>query len=512
MGDLKANRTYTYDSLNRLTNARYTDTQGWSDGLGLTAERSAYEYDDLGNRLSHAYRGNPINPSKIAYEHDKANRMTLIDGLTQGYDLAGNVTLAYSADRGTSYIYKYDHNNRLTGVYNDTGTTRKAAFTYDALGRRIEHVNDVLGSTTRYYYDGVNEIVETDGGGDVLRYYVHGLSYVDERLMMANIDEYLNESQEYENRPYYFTLDRMYNVRFVIDRAGALVERYMYDAYGRPHIRESCGRGDMNNETTLTSTDDTRFTAAKNATIWDPRADMDDDGDIDANDQTAFDTKVTEWPPPTFSAPNVEWAFSVVGNPFMFQGRPHFALDTVADATEGMLMLNDHRARPEDVVTGRWNTRDPLTANSALILGSYGLQLSPTGSDPTLSASHVSSADFAMSFDSSRNPYAALSECPTQYSDPTGLANSCAFANGVFSWAPGASIMFPALGFCLCPHTSVGPACLGTCCDWWAPFTSYPCTARFTSSMTIGTVVWWGGIPICVCPWPTIPPGGVCGC
>jgi len=243
---------------------------------------------------------------------------------------------------------------------NDSNTTRKAAFTYDALGRRIEHVNDVLGSTTRYYYDGVNEIVETDGGGDVLRYYVHGLSYVDERLMMM---DYKDTAESDDDRPYYFTLDRMYNVRFVVDRAGALVERYMYDAYGRPHIRESCGRGDMNNETTLTSTDDTRFTAAKNATIWDPRADMDDDGDIDANDQTAFDNKVTVWPPPTFGAPNVKWAFSVVGNPFMFQGRPHFALDTAADATEGKLMVNDHRARPEDVATGRWNTRDPLFYN-----------------------------------------------------------------------------------------------------------------------------------------------------
>ena len=29
--------------------------------------------------------------------------MTTIANKTQGYDLAGNVTLAYSADRGTSY-------------------------------------------------------------------------------------------------------------------------------------------------------------------------------------------------------------------------------------------------------------------------------------------------------------------------------------------------------------------------------------------------------------------------
>jgi YD repeat-containing protein len=64
--------------------------------------------------------------------------MTTLAGVTQGYDRAGNLTLAYSADRGTSYKYGYDHHNRLTGVYDSTGSTRKAAFTWDVLGRRIE--------------------------------------------------------------------------------------------------------------------------------------------------------------------------------------------------------------------------------------------------------------------------------------------------------------------------------------------------------------------------------------
>jgi hypothetical protein len=38
------------------------------------------------------------------------------------------------------------------------------------------------------------------------------------------------------SRPYYYAIDRMYNVVMLIDRAGALVERYRYDAYGRPYI------------------------------------------------------------------------------------------------------------------------------------------------------------------------------------------------------------------------------------------------------------------------------------
>jgi YD repeat-containing protein len=121
------------------------------------------------------------------------------------YDKAGNLTLAYSADRGTSYIYKYDHHNRLTGVYDSTGTTRKAAFTWDALGRRIEFVNDVLAGTptTRYYYDGVNEVAEYDGSGNRSRTYVHGISYVDERLMMHD---------DATSRPYYYAVNRMYDV------------------------------------------------------------------------------------------------------------------------------------------------------------------------------------------------------------------------------------------------------------------------------------------------------------
>jgi YD repeat-containing protein len=56
--------------------------------------------------------------------------MTKLANKTQSYDKAGNLTLAYSADRGTNYIYKYDHHNRLTGVYDSAGTTRKAAFTW----------------------------------------------------------------------------------------------------------------------------------------------------------------------------------------------------------------------------------------------------------------------------------------------------------------------------------------------------------------------------------------------
>ncbi|KKL09866.1 hypothetical protein LCGC14_2561590, partial [marine sediment metagenome] len=201
------------------------------------------------------------------------------------------------------------------------------------------------------YYDGVNEIAEYDGAGNRSRTYIHGISYIDERLMMHS-DE--------TDRPYYYVLDRLYNVWLLVDRAGSIVERYAYDAYGRPLIRESVGRGDMDNDTDMDGVDSTRVSDARAGTIWDPRADLDDDGDVDWGDRFIYDIKDNNWPPA--ASPTVSQAFSDVGNPFMFQGRPHFAIDTAADAEhdEVQLLLNDHRLRMNDPVIGRWLTRDPI--------------------------------------------------------------------------------------------------------------------------------------------------------
>ncbi len=109
-----------------------TDTQDWT---AASEDTTSYQYDDLGNRASHSYR----DAANIAYGHDKANRMTALADKTPLYDDAGNLTLAFSADRGTSYKYTYDHNNRLIGIYDDTGSSQSAAFTYDALGLTCPH-------------------------------------------------------------------------------------------------------------------------------------------------------------------------------------------------------------------------------------------------------------------------------------------------------------------------------------------------------------------------------------
>jgi len=108
---------------------------------------------------------------------------------------------------------------------------------------------------------------------------------------------------------------------------------------------------------------------------------MDDDGDVDLTDRTLYMSKDNNWPPQSTSTV-VAQAFSDAGNPFMHQGRPHFAIDTAASDTEGKLMINDHRARFNDPVTGRWVTRDPLGFQDSLNLYEF-VKSNPTrGSDP----------------------------------------------------------------------------------------------------------------------------------
>ncbi|MBK8270337.1 MAG: hypothetical protein IPK83_19395, partial [Planctomycetes bacterium] len=271
----------------------------------------------------------------------------------------------------------------------------------DALGRRIEFIDDTNSETKRYYFDGVNEVYEYNDSGDPLRYFVHGVSYIDERLAMVNCYETTGTT---DDRPYYYVLDRMYNVRFLVDRAGAIIERYAYDPYGKPLIRESGGRGDTTDLGRVTAADNTRYGPSVAGTIWEPRCDMDDDGDVDSNDTTPYNYAVTvTWP----ANPTVSQAFSDVGNPYMFQGVPHFAIDTSSSATTVKFPLNHHRARFAEPVTGRWVTRDPLIYQRMTDIHRTPVQKSLARILP------------ALAYDG--NPFQFGLSSPTKMSDPLGL-------------------------------------------------------------------------------------------
>jgi YD repeat-containing protein len=92
--------TYTYDPLNRLTGASYSDGTYYN-----------YTYDAVGNRLTETTPQGTTN-----YVYDAANRLTSVGGVSYTWDNNGNLL-----SDGTS-TYTYDHANRLKSVVQGANT------------------------------------------------------------------------------------------------------------------------------------------------------------------------------------------------------------------------------------------------------------------------------------------------------------------------------------------------------------------------------------------------------
>jgi len=164
---------------------------------------------------------NPRQGGDMAYQHNLANEYTSVGGAALSYHAAGNL----SAD--ATYAYQYDHDNRLTKITKDEDPV--AEFTYDALGRRIESIDAVAATTTRYYYDGWRVLTETNAAETpaVLRTYVWG-NYLDEALIRTTYGD--------TSRDFYLAHDHLFSPAAVLTWTGGVAERYEYDVYGQRHV------------------------------------------------------------------------------------------------------------------------------------------------------------------------------------------------------------------------------------------------------------------------------------
>lgn len=344
---------YGYDTLHRLTSATYN----------TDSESEAFDYDLLGNRDAFT----PRTGSALNYLHNDANEYTNIDTATPPvtavlHDPAGNLI---SDESG--YGYDYDNQNRLTlvfddanadGVWDDGVEDKLAEYVYDALGRRIEykdHVNGPSTRTTRYYHDGQNAIAEFDDSTTPVlqRYYVHGTTYVDERAIM-------HEAAISQDR-YYFLRD-LYTIDGLVNSRGHELERYTYDAYGKPVITV-IKIHDVNANGMVNSTDAnlvTTNTGLAPCTVG-PILDIDGNGTIA---QADVDLVTANFGPAGSTAPR-----SALRNPYLFTGR---ILDILHDASQSIhIALQDNRNRTYDHVHGRWLQREPWTYADGLNLYQY---------------------------------------------------------------------------------------------------------------------------------------------
>ncbi len=180
--------TYTYDPLNRLTAADYSDDTYYH-----------YTYDAVGNRLTQVTAS-----SSISYTYDIANRLTNTNGITYTWDANGNLL-----SDGVN-TYTYDLANRLTAFNNGTNTT---TYAYNGLGDRLQQTAN--SATTTYAVDitgGLTQVL-SDGTNT----YLYGAGRI---------------AQKHNSITEYYLADALGSVRQLTDSDGEVVLARSYAPYG----------------------------------------------------------------------------------------------------------------------------------------------------------------------------------------------------------------------------------------------------------------------------------------
>jgi RHS repeat-associated protein len=148
-GGTSGTHTYTYDSINQLTN----------DGA------RAYSYDANGNR------------TMAGYQTGTANRLTNDGTYTYTYDGEGNLT--GKSKSGETWTFGYDNLNQLVTLQEvtSTGTQLQVTYTYDVEGKRVQQDEWKPGTgtvTTRFAFDGDQVWAELSGTNAVQTRYLWG--------------------------------------------------------------------------------------------------------------------------------------------------------------------------------------------------------------------------------------------------------------------------------------------------------------------------------------------------
>jgi RHS repeat-associated protein len=206
-------RTFSYDSLNRLTHS----------ATAVVGPTNSYSLDGVGNRLSvtgGSNAGSYTMNSAVPPADSQMNQYSSTPFDARAYDANGNLTNA------GPQRFAYDYLNRLVSCTNSTSGVA-LAFKYDCFGRRIEKSG--AATTSRYYYAGWQEIEEQDDTDATVATYAWG-NGIDEQLTMDR-----------GGQRYFFHADDLGSIRKVTDDSGNVLEQYRYDDFGEPSFFDGSG-------------------------------------------------------------------------------------------------------------------------------------------------------------------------------------------------------------------------------------------------------------------------------
>ncbi len=210
---------YGYDTASRLKDVWYDATNPPSGNTGFTGDFHVTQ-SLVDDRTQTTTNGTPTNYNAP----DSLHRYTQIGAAARAYDTKGNLT-----DDG-SQLFEFDPWNRLTKVKDKASGAERARYELDAVGRRVKKVE--TGLTTRYVYAGtrlLGEYEDTGGGPVFKRRYIYG-SGMDEALAL-----------ESAGQRYWMYQDALGSTEAITDLSNVLVERYSYDGFGQPTVKNGAG-------------------------------------------------------------------------------------------------------------------------------------------------------------------------------------------------------------------------------------------------------------------------------
>ncbi|MCX6023099.1 MAG: hypothetical protein NTZ05_15490 [Chloroflexi bacterium] len=216
--NLDGTTTYAYDDINRLTEAIYPGNQATSH------RRVTYAYNDSGDRTSlMRWTGSPgswsQDGSTVSSTYDSAGRLTAAGGVNYCHDANGNQTRRAGSTCSTGGdTFGWDTHNRFLNYNPSGGSTTTYAYNGDGV-----RVKKTVGSAATYYFQDVagdlpRVAAELPTTSNVWTFYVYGL-----KLIGQVGDDGVGR---------YYHYDGNGTVRAITDAAGAVVERYDYDAFG----------------------------------------------------------------------------------------------------------------------------------------------------------------------------------------------------------------------------------------------------------------------------------------
>lgn len=203
--------TYEYFNDSELFRFRYGVTRPDQNFNAAAQRTDTFDFDAAGNRLEFN-RGGTLT----TYTPGDDNRYNAVSGATINHDARGNVT---TWDGKT---FTYDADNRLRTV---TGSGLTMAMDYDGDGRLVKLVKN--GVAEYRFYDGAQCYLRTDANGTALDWTVWG----------PTPDEVI--ARQTGGAWQYYHQDPINSVVAVTSAGGAVLERYLYDAFGLPDVRNA---------------------------------------------------------------------------------------------------------------------------------------------------------------------------------------------------------------------------------------------------------------------------------